>query len=50
MRILTPPAEGKLVAGGQGLAVGRRLRVKLVRADVERGFIDFATNGREGRG
>ena len=50
VRILTPPAEGKLVAGGHGLAVGRRLRVKLVRADVERGFIDFALNGRDPRG
>jgi exoribonuclease-2 len=41
VRILTPPAEGKLVAGAGGLEVGHRLRVRLVAADVERGFIDF---------
>lgn len=41
VRIFTPPAEGRLVTGEQGLQVGRQLRVKLVLADVERGFIDF---------
>jgi exoribonuclease-2 len=41
VRLLAPPAEGRLVEGTQGLAVGHRVRVKLVRADVERGFIDF---------
>ena len=47
VRILSPPAEGKLVAGGRGLAIGRQLRVKLVQADVERGFIDFVASGRD---
>jgi exoribonuclease-2 len=42
VRILTPPAEGKLVLGGEGADVGDRLRVRLVGTDVARGFIDFA--------
>lgn len=41
VRALEPPVEGKLVQGGEGLDVGQRLRVTLVRTDVERGFIDF---------
>ena len=42
VRILTPPAEGKLVLGGEGADVGDKLRVRLVGTDVPRGFIDFA--------
>ena len=42
VRTLTPPVEGKLVAGGAGLDVGDRVRVRLVRVDVPRGYIDFA--------
>ena len=41
VRILTPPAEGKLVGGHAGLRVGDALRVKLVSTHVEHGFIDF---------
>ena len=41
VRIFDPPVEGKLVHGFEGLAVGRKLRVKLISTDVERGFIDF---------
>jgi exoribonuclease-2 len=43
VRIITPPADGKLVAGEGGLKVGDKLRVKLVATNVERGFIDFVT-------
>lgn len=42
VRIFHPPAEGKLVRGEEGLDVGDRVRVKLIRADVDRGYIDFA--------
>lgn len=42
VRLLAPPVEGKLVRGWEGLDVGDRLEVRLVRTDVERGFIDFA--------
>jgi exoribonuclease-2 len=41
VRLLQPPVEGKLVSGFEGQDVGHRLRVQLVRTDVERGFIDF---------
>ena len=41
VRALQPRIEGLLTQGGQGLHVGDRLRVKLVRTDVQQGFIDF---------
>jgi exoribonuclease-2 len=42
VRIVTPPVEGKLTDGEEGLDVGHKLVVKLVATNVERGFIDFA--------
>ena len=41
VRLLHPPIEGRLESGFKGLDVGHRLRVQLVRTDVERGYIDF---------
>lgn len=41
VRLLTPPAEGKLVGGGPAHKVGDKVRVRLVSTNVERGFIDF---------
>jgi exoribonuclease-2 len=41
VRIFRPPIEGKLVRGWDGLDIGDRVRVRLVGADPERGFIDF---------
>ena len=41
-RISGPAAEGRIVRGFEGLRVGNRVRVQLVRTDAERGFIDFA--------
>jgi VacB/RNase II family 3'-5' exoribonuclease len=41
VRVLAPPVEGKLVQGSENLDVGDRVRVKLIRTDVEAGFIDF---------
>ncbi len=41
VRVGTPPIEGRLMKGEHGLDVGDRLRVRLVRVDVDRGFIDF---------
>lgn len=42
VRTLHPPAEGMVVKGQQGMDVGDRVRVTLVGANAERGFIDFA--------
>ena len=42
VRIDAPPAEGLLVRGERGVDVGDVLRVKLVGADPQRGYIDFA--------
>ncbi len=42
VRLFQPPTEGRLERGFQGLDVGDRVCVKLLRTDVERGFIDFA--------
>jgi VacB/RNase II family 3'-5' exoribonuclease len=42
VRVLQPHVEGLLAQGDKGLDVGDRLRVKLIRTDVQRGYIDFA--------
>ena len=42
VRLFQIPVEGRVEVGFQGLDVGDRVRVKLIQADVERGFIDFA--------
>ncbi len=42
VRVLQPHVEGLLAQGQQGVDVGDRLRVKLIRTDVQRGYIDFA--------
>jgi VacB/RNase II family 3'-5' exoribonuclease len=42
VRILNPRVEGMLVQGQQGLDVGDNLKVRLLRTDVQRGYIDFA--------
>ncbi len=41
-RLISPPAEGRIVSGEKGLDVGDKVRVKLVRTLPEHGFIDFA--------
>jgi exoribonuclease-2 len=41
VRLLHPPVEGRLESGFEGMDVSHRLRVQLVRTDVERGYIDF---------
>jgi exoribonuclease-2 len=45
VRVAVPPIEGKVVRGERGLDVGDRVRVELVDADVERGYIDFVAVG-----
>jgi exoribonuclease-2 len=41
VRLFQPPVEGRLGGNTQDLDVGDRTRVKLVRTDVQRGYIDF---------
>ncbi|HSQ39077.1 MAG TPA: hypothetical protein VLM78_02865, partial [Anaerolineales bacterium] len=41
VRLLNPPIEGRLESGFEGMEVGHRLSVQLVRTDVARGYIDF---------
>jgi VacB/RNase II family 3'-5' exoribonuclease len=41
VRVLKPHVEGLLARGAQGLDVGDKLQVKLMRTDPQRGYIDF---------
>ena len=41
VRIFRPPVEGRLLYGYEGIDVGRRLEVRLIHTDVEKGYIDF---------
>jgi ribonuclease R len=41
VRLLAPPAEGRVVRGEQGMDVGDAVRVKLVATEPAKGFIDF---------
>jgi exoribonuclease-2 len=40
-RLLSVPAEGRIVRGDKGLDVGQKVRVRLLNVDPQRGFIDF---------
>lgn len=42
VRIVQPPAEGRLVDAPDRLKVGQAVKVQLISTSVERGFIDFA--------
>jgi len=42
VRVLKPAVEGLLAQGQQGADVGDKLRVKLIRTDFQRGYVDFA--------
>ena len=41
VRLLSPPAEGRIVRGEDGVDVGDHVRVKLTATVPERGFLDF---------
>ena len=45
VRLLQPHVEGKLVKGYNGLKVGQKLKVRLLKINVEEGFIDFERVG-----
>jgi VacB/RNase II family 3'-5' exoribonuclease len=42
VRVFKPAVEGLLAQGQLGADVGDKLRVKLIRTDIQRGYIDFA--------
>ena len=42
VRLLAPPAEGRVTRGEQGMDVGDKVRVRLLSTEPEKGFIDFA--------
>jgi exoribonuclease-2 len=42
VRLLAPPAEGRVVRGEQVMDVGDKVRVRLLATQPEKGFIDFA--------
>jgi exoribonuclease-2 len=42
VRVPHPMVEGRVMHGEQGMDVGDQVRVKLLRTDPQRGFIDFA--------
>src|SRR5262249_7075905 len=41
-RLISPPVEGRIMRGEEGLDVGDHVRLRLIHTDPERGFIDFA--------
>jgi exoribonuclease II len=41
VRLVSPPAEGRVVRGERGLDVGDKVRVRLIGTNPRRGFIDF---------
>jgi VacB/RNase II family 3'-5' exoribonuclease len=45
VRLITPPAEGRVMRGEHGLRVGQKVRVRLLKTDPYNGFIDFECMG-----
>ena len=45
VRLVNPPADGRLMRGEQGVDVGDQITVRLLAADPSRGFIDFERVG-----
>jgi VacB/RNase II family 3'-5' exoribonuclease len=45
VRLISPPAEGRVVRGESGLFVGQKVRVRLVKTDPFNGFVDFEYTG-----
>jgi exoribonuclease-2 len=41
-RLLAPPVDGRVMQGESGMRVGEKVTVRLLSADPQRGFIDFA--------
>lgn len=46
VRLIAPPAEGRVTENERGLRVGQKVRVKLLSTDPYKGFIDFRYLGK----
>lgn len=46
VRLIAPPAEGRVMVGESGLKVGQNVRVRLMKTDPYNGHIDFECTGR----
>lgn len=49
VRLMDPPAEGRVVEGERGLRVGQKVVVRLLSTDPPKGFVDFALAGKSSR-
>jgi hypothetical protein len=45
VRLINPPAEGRIVRGERGMWVGQNVNVRLLKTDPYNGFIDFERAG-----
>jgi VacB/RNase II family 3'-5' exoribonuclease len=45
VRLISPPAEGRVVQGERGMWVGQKVNVRLLKTDPYNGFIDFERFG-----
>ena len=45
VRLISPPAEGRIIRNEAGLKVGQKIRVRLLSTDPYKGFIDFERIG-----
>jgi exoribonuclease-2 len=41
VRLITPPAEGRITRGDRGLYVGQKVRIRLLKTDPYNGIVDF---------
>ena len=46
VRLITPPAEGRVMRGEQSLKVGQKVIVRLIYTEPEKGYVDFEYAGR----
>jgi VacB/RNase II family 3'-5' exoribonuclease len=46
VRVISPPAEGRIMQGERGLRVGQKITVRLIHVDPYNGYIDFERIGR----
>jgi VacB/RNase II family 3'-5' exoribonuclease len=47
VRLITPPAEGRVMRGEHGLRVGQKVIVRLLQTDPYNGFLDFECTGKK---